>query len=249
MVSEYNNRDPPVTPPGPEVSSSNPAKINLKLKRNPDNDLPLPVVIEKLKDRTPSGEELRVELKDQPLFMFSSTPGKDWDVQIFYDTGNSHVLFKEGTPPNLYGVRTRTGPFTLGAVGNTTVWSGDEWACQPMTTKGHKEILIGLCVLQIASNFPFINLKEATKEIKESCPENEEVQMLCVPDYIGGECHILLGIQYAAHFPRLVHSLESGLGIYEVKLKPHSSRSQLLLLDVISPSLSLPKRLSMFPSY
>ena len=224
VVTEGNDRDPPVTPPGPEVSSSNPAKINLKLKRNPDNDLPLPVVIEKLKDKTPSGEELSVELKDQPLFMFSSTPGKDWDVQIFYDTGNSHVLFKEGTPPNLYGVRTRTGPFALGAVGNTTVWSGDEWACQPMTTKGHREILIGLCVPQITSNFPRINLKEATKEIKESCPENEEVQKLCVPDYVGGECHILLGIQYAAHFPRLVHSLESGLGIYEVKLKPHSSR-------------------------
>ena len=27
-----------------------------------------------------------------------------------------------------------------------------------------------------------------------------------------------MGIQYAAHFPKLVHSLESGLGIYEVKL-------------------------------
>ena len=46
----------------------------------------------------------------------------------------------------------------------------------------------------------------------------------CVPDYVGCQCHVLLGIQYAAHFPRLVHSLESGLGIYEVKLQPHSRR-------------------------
>ena len=34
--------------------------------------------------------------------------------------------------------------------------------------------------------------------------------------------NVLLGIQYAAHFPRLVHQLESGLGIYEVKLQPSS---------------------------
>ena len=32
--------------------------------------------------------------------------------------------------------------------------------------------------------------------------------------------HVLLGIQYQAHFPELVHSLESGLGIYKLKLSP-----------------------------
>ena len=30
--------------------------------------------------------------------------------------------------------------------------------------------------------------------------------------------NVLLGIQHSAHFPKLVHSLESGLGIYEVRL-------------------------------
>ena len=49
-----------------------------------------------------------------------------------------------------------------------------------------------------------------------------ELQNLCVPDHVGGECHVLLGIQYAAHFPRLVYTLETGLGIYEVRLQPSS---------------------------
>ena len=128
------------------------------------------------------------------LQMFSTTPGKDKNVQIFYDTGNSHVLFKTGTPENLYGVKTRNGPFALGAVGDTTVWGGDEWACQPMTTRGHREILIGVCVPKITSNFPRVNLREAAAEIKASAPNNRELQNLCVPDYVGGECHILLGI-------------------------------------------------------
>ena len=85
-------------------------------------------------------------------------------------------------------------------------------------------MLIGLCVPKFTSNFPRVSLKKAAAEIKASAPDNKELQNLCIPDYDGGECHILLGIQYPAHFPRFVHSLESGLGIYEVKLKPSSPR-------------------------
>ena len=99
---------------------------------------------------------------------------------------------------------------------------GGEWACQLMTTRGHREILIGITVPRITSNFPYVNLKEATEELKSSDPHNQELQNLVVPNFVGGECHVLLGIQYVAHFPRLVHSLESGLGIYEVKLQPAS---------------------------
>ena len=35
---------------------------------------------------------------------------------------------------------------------------------------------------------------------------------------MGGHINVLLGIQYSAHFPKLVHSLESGLAIYKVRL-------------------------------
>ena len=204
------------------------AATNAKRTKPPDStdsspsSISIPQAIEKLKKLTPSGEELMTKLKDPPLFMFSSIPGRHSNVQIFYDSGNSHVLFKEGTPQNLYGVMIRPGPFPLGAVGDTTVWGGSEWACQPMTTRGHREILIGVTVPKITSNFPYVNLKEATLELKNSAPENEELQALTVPEYVGGECQILLGIQYAAHFPRLVHSLDSGLGIYRVKLQPSS---------------------------
>ena len=189
-----------------------------------DPDANLHKAIEKLRNLTPKGEHLVTELKDPPLFMFSTISGRFSDVQVFYDSGNSHVLFKEGTPENLYGVKTRAGPFPLGAVGDTTVWGGDEWACQPMTTRGHREVLVGLSVPKITSNFPRVSLKAATADLKASDPMNEELQNLGVPDYVGGECHVLLGIQYAAHFPRLVHSLPSGLGIYEVKLQPNSPR-------------------------
>jgi hypothetical protein len=92
-----------------------------------------------------------------------------------------------------------------------------------MSTSERMEVLISLEVPKITYDFPMINLEEATTEVMASQPNNAELQALAVPAHIGGECHVLLGIQYLAHFPRLVHSLKSGLGIYEVKLQPHST--------------------------
>ena len=224
QVLESGSQAKTAAPLPTEPQSHNFDSLGRDLLSLPAPDKPIQQAIADLKALTPLGEELVTKLKDPPLFMFSSTPGKDFDATIFYDTGKSHVLFKEGTPANLYGTRTRCGPFAMGAVGATTVWGGDEWACQPMTTKGHREILIGLEVPKITTTFPYINIEEATAELKASQPENSELQALSVPPVVGGECHILLGIQYNAHFPELVHSLENGLSIYKVKLQPHSSK-------------------------
>ena len=183
---------------------------------------PMNEVLTELKDRTPDGDELCTKLKDPPLFMFSTTPGRDSDVTIFYDGGNSHCLFNEGTPDNLYGVKLEDGPHPLGAVRATTVYGGDSWICQPKTSSGRREILIGIEVKDITTPFPRVDLREATADIKASDPNNAKLQALSVPESVGGEVNVLLGIQYAAHFPKLVHQLESGLGIYEVKLHPGS---------------------------
>ena len=91
-----------------------------------------------------------------------------------------------------------------------------------MTTKGRREILIGIEVKDITTPFPQVDLREATADIKANDPDNAPLQALTVPPSVGGVVNVLLGIQYNAHFPRLVHQLESGLGIYEVKLSPGS---------------------------
>ena len=92
--------------------------------------------------------------------MFSSIPGKHCDVQIFYDGGKSHCLFREGTPRNLWGCRMKKGPHPIGAVSATTIWGGDSWACQPMTSQGSREILIGIEVKAITTDFPMVDLQD-----------------------------------------------------------------------------------------
>ena len=53
-----------------------------------------------------------------------------------------------------------------------------------------------------------------------SQPNNMMLQNLTVPEIVEGEVHVLLGIQYISHFPKHIHSLDSGLGIYELRLIP-----------------------------
>jgi len=135
---------------------------------------------------------------------------------ILYDTGNSHCLFCKDTPENLYGVRVKEGPQPLGAVGGTTLWDNNSWATMPLTTKGSREILIGIEV--ITADFPLVDIQESTAELKASKPLDTHLQSLSVPKTVGGKVDVLLGIQYSCHHPKLVHQLESGLAIYELRL-------------------------------
>jgi hypothetical protein len=63
---------------------------------------------------------------------------------------------------------------------------------------------------------------KTTDDIKASKPHDDAFQDLNPPKMVGGQVDILLGKQYLAHFPKLVHSLEHGPGIYEVRLSPAS---------------------------
>ena len=213
----------PLRPPATIAEQANTESPVITIEADiPEGGLDIPEMLNRLKNLTPAGDTLITKMRDPPLFMFSSIPGMDSDVQIFYDGGNSHCLFREVTPRNLWGCLVKRGPHPLGAVGATTVWGGDSWACQPMTSQGSREVLIGIEVKQITTDFPMVDLTEATAEIKASKPEDAELQALNVPKMVGGQVDILLGIQYLSHFPKLVHSLDSGLGIYEVRLSPSS---------------------------
>ena len=98
------------------------------------------------------------------------------------------------------------------------MWGNDSWATMPLTTKGSREILIGIEVDIITADFPLIDIQEATAEIKASKPLDNHLQSLSVPKTVGGKVDVLLGIQYSCHHPKLVHQLESGLAIYELRL-------------------------------
>ena len=66
----------------------------------------------------------------EPLFLFSSAVGKTRPINVFYDKGCSHVVFREGVPQHeLVSVMTKKGPLAITGVGDTRVNVKDEWAC------------------------------------------------------------------------------------------------------------------------
>ena len=70
---------------------------------------------------------------------------------------------------------------------------------------------------RISADFPMINLRKATRDLKNST-DSKKITDLTVPLQAGGHVDVLLGSQNSAQFPKLVHSLENGLGIYEICL-------------------------------
>ena len=61
---------------------------------------------------------------------------------------------------------------------------------------GKREILIGIEVAQITTDFPTIDLSEAIADIKASKPDDLTLQALKPPGMLVGQIDILLGIQY-----------------------------------------------------
>ena len=84
---------------------------------------------------------------------------------------------------------------------------------------GMREILLGLTVDRITGTFPQIKLAEAERDLKSDQPDLKELQDLKVPDSVGGEVDVLLGVQYLALYPTEVHSLDTGLTIYKLRIE------------------------------
>ena len=198
-------------------------------------------ITEKLK-KLAKGAKVKELPEGDPLFMFSTIPGKTRDLTVFYDSGCSHLLIKDSVPEKeLPAVKTKAGPISIAAAGDVTVTMQDEWICLVPTTDGSMQAMVGLSCDKITSTFPIISTKKAYRDIVNNIKgkKKEEVSRLKVPEFSGGDPDLLLGIFYQSCMPEVVHTLSSGLFIAKLKLKstkgvnaciggPHKSFSSLV---------------------
>ena len=168
------------------------------------------------------GAEVVPVPEGRPMFLFHSTQGRTHPVNTFYDSGCSHAVFEDGIPgQELRGQIVNKGPFSIDGVGGLVTAAKDEWVVSVPRTDGKKQLIQGLTVEKITSDFPITNLETAIREIKADDPKNLTLQNCRVPPTAGGHVHMLLGIKYISVFPKEVHSLPSGLTIYESRLASH----------------------------
>ena len=187
----------------------------------------------KLKRKLSSSGE-SVEVRPIPAgraqFMIGQTKGKTRPLNIFYDSGCYSLLLKEGVQHELGKSILKTkGPVFVNGVGNTNVKVNDEWITTLQLLDGSRQAVEGWTVDEVTAPLPKINLSKAVKDIKADKPENKTLQKMVVQLVAGGECDILLGQMYLAIFPKPVHSLPSGLTIYELQITPHDERVNSLI--------------------
>ena len=113
------------------------------------------------------------------------------------------------------------GPVKVQGVGGTSVKVNDEFKVNISLADGTRQICEGWNMDRITDALPFVDLREAERDLKNSQPDNDLLQQLKCPSQIGGQVDVLMGILYQNIFPHPVHSLSNGLTIYEMRVTPH----------------------------
>ena len=87
-------------------------EVNIN-KNEEDDYINLKTATERLRQVAKGSEVIDVP-EGEPLFLFSSAVGKTRPINVFYDKGCSHVVFRDGVPQHeLTSVMTKKGPLTI----------------------------------------------------------------------------------------------------------------------------------------
>ena len=156
------------------VSSQDPALYKENIQPSPVNssmETRLFEAAEKLREDAGPDVIVHPLPPGEPLFMFSSTVGKTRPLNVFYDSGASHLMIKEAAVKELDAVMIQKGPLTINAAGDTVVTVNDEYLVTMEKTDGSKQIMIGVSANMLTSDFPLISTKEAHKDIIKNTPK------------------------------------------------------------------------------
>ena len=166
----------------------------------------------------------------EPMFLFHGAQGRTAPVNIFYDNGCSHAVFKEGIPgKELKGRILQKGPFHMKGVGGIVTHANDQWLAALDTVEGTKQLVYGLTVDKVTDEFPLTNLGAAVKDVQDDKPGDRFLQSCRIPQIAGGDVHLLLGILYIKIHPVMVHQLPCGVAIYKSSLASHNNKYNCLI--------------------
>ena len=158
----------------PQPSQSVPTTHNLDCK-----DIGIARAFRAMKKRLKANGfkgELRPPPEGEPMFLFFGAQGRHNAVNIMFDSGCSHAVFREQIPgKELRGMITHKGPFYMKGVGGVVTKANDQWLCA-LDVPGGKQFVGGLTVDRVTSDFPLIQLAQAAQEVKDDNREDQFFQ-------------------------------------------------------------------------
>ena len=172
------------------------------------------------------------EVTDSAIYIQQTILVEKELFNLFYDEGCMDSCSRRKAIDRLLALdkarMTRPPPITLGGVGDiVTVSEHGEYKVSLPLASGKTMKMRGVCLTQITCEFPKYPLGEVEKDIrKQYTLTGGNVDSLPrLPNEVGGDTDLMIGIKYLKYFPKFVYQLPCGLRIYESQFaNPDGSR-------------------------
>lgn len=158
---------------------------------------------------------------DRGVYLLQQISINGNNLLIFYDNGCSDFVVSKKAI-ELLGSKAKkisSEPVILGGVGECQTKSLNGIFSVTIPLHDDQEVTFsGVCLDRITSTFPTYPLDVVEQDIIDyhiSSGGTSPIPKL--PNNIGGEVHMMIGVKYLRHHPKMVIQLPSGLALYESK--------------------------------
>ena len=164
--------------------------------------------------------ECEPPIHDSAIFLFQTIQFGGITMNLFFDNGCGDMVIRKAAVEKLVGLKMASqvvpGPLLITGVGGKRSVSEDGVyaVCLPLHN-GRYAKFTGLCLPEVTTEFPKYPLKEVQNDIAKGCSDKKLVKTFPkLPESVGGEVDMLIGIKNIKWFPKLVFELDTGLGLY-----------------------------------
>ena len=159
--------------------------------------------------------------KGDVAFVFCIIKGLKSGIQTFIDNGCNCCILRDGIPEKeLKSCKLQNGPISIDVATGITVNATGEWGCALPLLDGKHQLVRGLTVPKVTSDMPLLQLRPVLDNIKTAQPENKDLQKIQIPEFLGGQVDMILGIQFGSVYPEPIHHLPNGLTVFKSRFLP-----------------------------
>ena len=169
-------------------------------------------------EHTFTSKSSKDSINNKRIYLLQSIKVNSNKLNIFYDNGCSDFIVSENAVKLLgkYAKKQNADTIQLGGVGNMTIESLGAYNVTLPQYNGQMVTLSGLCIRQLASDFPIYPLKDVENDIQQHYTSSGGTNSLPkLPSAVGGEIYLMIGVKYLRYYPKPVHQLPSGLTLFQ----------------------------------